>query len=212
MQWKAKPRKKPARREALNTEIAERPPRMTDTRQPWQGRATQRTFKTVELVHGKPRIACTHVRDLVIDGEVQASTRFRAGDFLFPVAYIHPKKRIFGETKDVRYTDRGWLVYLDAVLRDKTGNPVRIDGCEIDMSGWFLESHLKDAGLGLEPIRPDTDKSEPGGTRHPTACETHKLRRFMRMEIDPGEWPDGHAKVESDAYYRSWKKALRACF
>lgn len=214
MQWKKSPRRKPASREALQTEVAERPPRMVDTRQQWQGRAAHRTFKTMEVVNGKPRVAHTHTRDLVTDGEIQASFTFRAGDFLFPVAYIHPEKRIYGETKDARHTARGWLIYLDAVLRDNEGNPVLVDDCEIEMSGWYLESRLKDAGLGLEPIRLGamSDASEPTGVRHSLACESHKLRRFIRIETDPGEWPESHNKPTRPGFYDSWRRELARCY
>ena len=45
------------------------------------------------------------------------------------------------------------MIYLDAVLRDKSGNPVKVEGCEIDMSGWYPEDELRDAGLGKEVLR-----------------------------------------------------------
>ena len=112
----------------------------------------------IRMLHGKPVVVWSHTRDFIEtdnDGTkaVVASIDFRQGDYIFPKAYLHPQKRIVGETKDARFTERGWLIYLDAVLRDSAGEPVTIDGCEIDMSGWYLENSLRDANLGMETIR-----------------------------------------------------------
>ena len=112
----------------------------------------------IRIVNGKPLILVSHTRDFVEHdenghSEVIASINFRHGDYIFPKAYLHPGKRIVGEPRDARMTARGWVIYLDAVLRDKNGEPVQIDGCEIDMSGWYLESDLRDAGLGMETLR-----------------------------------------------------------
>lgn len=112
----------------------------------------------IRMCHGKPAVLWTHTRDFLEEDEsgakaVVASITFRQGDYIFPKAYLHPGKRIVGEPKDARFTERGWVVYLDAVLRDKSGEPVKIEGCEIDMSGWYLESSLRDANLGKEVLR-----------------------------------------------------------
>jgi len=114
--------------------------------------------KPFHMSNGKPQVLWTHTRDFVEEDEtgtraIVASMVFRQGDYIFPKAYLHPSKRIVGETKDARFSERGWIVYLDAVLRDKSGHPVKVEGCEIDMSGWYLESELRDAGLGKETIR-----------------------------------------------------------
>lgn len=113
----------------------------------------------VMISNGKPLVLRTHTRDFVETDEetgessIVASMVFRQGDYIFPKAYLHPGKMIVGEPKDARFTLRGWVIYLDAVLRDKSGHPVKIDGCEIDMSGWYLESELRDAGLGMDVLR-----------------------------------------------------------
>jgi len=112
--------------------------------------------KPVIRIGNKPSICNGHIRDQCIDGEIVASTEFRAGEYVFPIVYVHPKRKIVGETKDARYIpDRGeWAIYLDAVLRDKKGNPVKLaDGREVDLSGWYLESSLQDAKLGMDTIR-----------------------------------------------------------
>lgn len=116
--------------------------------------ASEPNPKPVIKIGDKPAICKDHIRDQCIDGEVVASTEFRAGEYVFPIVYVHPKRKIVGETKDARYIpEKGWAIYLDAVLRDKKGNPVKLaDGREVDLSGWYLESSLKDAGLGMETI------------------------------------------------------------
>lgn len=111
----------------------------------------------IRMSEGKPCILWTHTRDVVEEDETGAKTIvatmvFQQGSYIFPKAYLHPGKKIVGETKDARFTKRGWVVYLDAVLRDNSGYPVKIEGCEIDMSGWYLESELRDADLGMEVI------------------------------------------------------------
>ena len=115
--------------------------------------------KGVVLRHGKPWVTKDHIIDFTDEDEdgvkyIAASTKLRQGDYIFPKAYLHPEKRFVGETKDIRLRQDGsWDVYLDAVLRDSSGNPILVEGQEIDLSGWFAESRLKDAGLGAEPIR-----------------------------------------------------------
>ena len=118
-------------------------------------------FNVEPIVHieGKPCVRTRHSRDVCDEGQVIASIDFRIGQYVFPVAYYHPGTeklpRFVGETKDVRHIpDKGWAIYLDAVLRDNDGEPVlNQDGLEIDLSGWFLESHLEDAGMGMETFR-----------------------------------------------------------
>lgn len=105
----------------------------------------------IRKVNGKARVFETHTVDMVEDNEVVASITFKKGQYLLPVAYYHPSKKIFGQTVDAKYTpERGWIIYLDAILRDKDGEPIMIDGQEVDMSGWYPESTLKDAGMGME--------------------------------------------------------------
>ena len=116
--------------------------------------------KPIITRHGKPWVVWDHTRDFCeVDDEgvstIVASTEFKRGEYIFPCAYVHPRGFV-GETKDARYTETGWIVYLDAILRNKTtGEPVKHDnGQVIDLSGWYRESDLKDAGLGLEQIQP----------------------------------------------------------
>lgn len=99
----------------------------------------------METYHGKPRVKNTHTRDLCEDGRVVATETFRRGDILVPVSYVHKSRPMYGETKDVRHTSRGWEVFLDAVLRNPETGEVVIDpeGFEIDLSGWYPESCLR---------------------------------------------------------------------
>ena len=139
---------------------ARRRPKFTEHFQKRSDQATTALAQSpIMISHGKPVVLWTHTRDFVdsIDESgaktIVASMVFRQGDYIFPKAYLHPGKGIVGEPKDARLTDRGWVIYLDAVLRDKDGYPVKVEGCEIDMSGWYLESDLRDAGLGKDTLR-----------------------------------------------------------
>lgn len=120
----------------------------------------------IAMRHGKPWVVWDHTRDFCEADEegvktIVATSEFKRGEYIFPCAYLHPRGFV-GETKDVRYTETGWIVYLDAVLRNKTtGDPIRHENGQVyDMSGWFREADLKDANLGLEKIMPGaTDPS-----------------------------------------------------
>ncbi len=121
-----------------------------------------KSFFTENIVirNGKPWVVKDHIMDFIGEDDdgnkyIEASTRFRRGEYIFPSAYLHTDKRFVGETKDVRLHQNGeWQILLDAVLRDSSGNPILVEGQEIDLSGWFAESSLQDAGLGKLPIRP----------------------------------------------------------
>jgi len=117
--------------------------------------------KRVVTRNGKPWVVWDHTRDLIAEDDqgvktIIASTQLKRGDYLFPIAYVHPQGGFVGETKDARFTETGWLVYIDAVLRDRlTGEPVKLIGDQlIEKSGWFRESDLRDANLGIAVIRP----------------------------------------------------------
>jgi len=119
----------------------------------------------MEKYHGKARVKNTHTRDLVEGGQVVATETFKRGDILFPVSYVHKSRPLYGETKDVRYTSRGWEVYLDAVLRNPETGEVVIDpeGFEIDLSGWYPEAALRaveDEGVAF--VTPGKYKPEAG--------------------------------------------------
>lgn len=109
--------------------------------------------------HGKTWVTRDHIVDLTLEDEdgikyIAASTEMKQGDYIFPRAYLHPTKKFVGELKDIRLRQDGsWDVLLDAVLRDLSGNPVLFEGQEVDLSGWFHESSLKDACLGKVSIR-----------------------------------------------------------
>lgn len=115
--------------------------------------------KSIVTRHGKPWVTRDHIVDYTETDEdgtkyIAASMTLRQGYYIFPQAYLHPEKRFVGELKDIRLRQDGsWDVLLDAVLRDSSGNPILVEGQEVDLSGWFAESSLKDAGLGMEPIR-----------------------------------------------------------
>lgn len=109
--------------------------------------------KPIHRVGGKLVVNRDHTRDLVRDGQVAASITFRRGEYILPAAYVHKRRRFLGYTRDAKVTSRGWAIYLDAVLTDKSGQPVLVDGCEVDLSGWYLEDSLRDAGIGAEPIK-----------------------------------------------------------
>ena len=136
-------------------------------------------------VNGKPCVLRTHIRDGIQTDEdggksVIASETFRKGDYIFPIAYVHVQLGIVGETKDVKLTSRGWAVYLDAVLRDETGAPVKYEGCQIDMSGWYLESSVKDAGLGQNTVRPGNTELSFADV---DAARTERARRLTVMGL-----------------------------
>ena len=143
--------------------------------------------KPIQLVNGKPCVVRTHTADFVVadsDGHrsIAATTTFRQGQYIFPVAYVHPETRMVGETKDVRFSpDIGWEIYLDAVLRDPaSGEPVLIEGVEIDMSGWYKESSLIDAGFGLDTIRPGKMVPKPDDR---AAARTERARRLANVGL-----------------------------
>lgn len=146
MKWKENAREKPSSAAAFQRDLSEA--------------TLSFAGEAIRLNHGKPLVTRTHVRDFIEADEqgnraITVSMTFREGCYIFPRAYLHPKRKFVGETKDVRFKQgRGWEIYLDAVLRDTDGNPVLVNGQEIDMSAWYLESELKDAGLGMEIIRP----------------------------------------------------------
>ena len=134
--------------------------------------------------HGKAFVENDHIRDLFSEDEdgkkrVVASVRLRRGQYLFPTHYLHTKKRFVGKVKDVRHTEaRGWEIYIEGVLRSpSTGEPVLFNGSQIDCSGWYLESDLKDAKLGVSPIK--------SGASLPTESEliesrNRRIRRASR--------------------------------
>lgn len=143
--------------------------------------------KPIQLVNGKPCVVRTHTVDLVVadeDGQksIAATTTFRQGQYIFPVAYVHPKTKVIGETKDVRFSpDIGWEIYLDAVLRDPaSGEPVLIDGVKIDMSGWYKESDLIDAEFGLDTIKPGKMAPKPDDL---AAARTERARRLTNVGL-----------------------------
>ena len=108
--------------------------------------------------HGKPLVMWTHTRDVCEEDEdgnrsIAATMTFNEGEYIFPFAYLHTGKKIVGYPVDAKMTERGWVIYLDAVLRDKSGHPVTVEGQEIDMSGWYPESDLTDTGHGKEPLK-----------------------------------------------------------
>ncbi len=112
----------------------------------------------IVIRHGKHYVAWTHTRDICEEDEngdrsISATMTFNEGEYLFPFAYLHAGKGIVGYPKDAKMTERGWVIYLDAVLRDKSGHPVIVEDQEIDMSGWYLESTLTDADHGKEPLK-----------------------------------------------------------
>ena len=115
--------------------------------------------KSIVTRHGKPWVTRDHIVDYTETDEdgtkyIAASMTLRQGNYIFPQAYLHPEKRFVGELKDIRLRQDGsWDVLLDAVLRDLSGNPVLFEGQEVDLSGWFHESSLKDACLGKVSIR-----------------------------------------------------------
>jgi len=124
--------------------------------------------KRMIMRHGKPWVVWDHTRDAcVADDEgvktIVASQEVKRGEYIFPHTYKHPARGFIGETKDIRYTESGWMVYLDAVLRNKTtGKPVKLaSGQTVDMSGWFYESDLVPAeSFGKKFIAPGaTDPS-----------------------------------------------------
>ena len=81
----------------------------------------------------------------------------RRGEYIFPHSYKHPLRKFVGETKDIRHTDNGWIVYLEAVLRNKkTVKPVILAiGQTVNLSGWFYESDLVPAkSFGAKFIAP----------------------------------------------------------
>jgi len=112
--------------------------------------------------HGKPWVVWDHTRDVCMaDSEgvktIAASQVVKRGEYIFPHTYKHPARGFIGETKDIRYTESGWLVYLEAVLRSKiTGEPlISASGQTIDLSGWFYESDLVPAkSFGAKFIAP----------------------------------------------------------
>lgn len=119
--------------------------------------------KRVVTRNGKSWVVWDHTRDLVVEDDqgvktIIASTKLKRGDYLFPCAYVHPQGGFVGEVKDARLTESGWIIYIEAVLRDRlTGEPVKLKafgGCMVDKSGWFRESSLRDAKLGIAVIRP----------------------------------------------------------
>lgn len=114
--------------------------------------------KRMEIRNGKPYVIVDHIRDLFDENEngkfVAASSKLRRGQYIFPTHYVHKRKKFVGETKDIRFSpEKGWEILLDGVLRNpKTGEPVLIDGFEVDCSGWYREDSLSDAKFGLKPI------------------------------------------------------------
>ena len=173
MEWKANARRRPQNAAAFRDRM--------------DGAVTSLVTNPIRMLHGKPLILWTHTRDFVETDDtgkstVVASMDFRQGEYIFPQAYLHPAKRIVGETKDARFTTRGWVVFLDAVLRDKAGEPVKIDGCEIDMSGWYLESELRDAGLGKQTIRLGATAPTFGDLEASRVARIRKQRELAEME------------------------------
>lgn len=145
MGWKTNARKIPAKR--LQAAL---------------GKAAE-TFVTTKMIvrHGKPWIAKDHIRDTFIVGEdgnkvVGKQFRLKRGEYVFPRGYSHVGRGIIGKTVDIRFFEgRGWMIKIDALLRDKsTGKPVIFNGQKISMGGWFPESSLTPAdNFGLVHIR-----------------------------------------------------------
>lgn len=151
--------------------------------------ASHKGGERMEMYHGKARVKNTHTRDLVEDGQVVATETFRRGDILFPVSYVHSSKPIYGETKDVRYTSRGWEVYIDAVLRNRETGEVVLDpeGFEIDLSGWYPESCLRPVEAeGVEFVTPG--KYKPPIDREPR----------IERDYDPRLVEDGATVLAND--------------
>jgi len=145
MSWKTNARKIPAKRiQAALGKVAE-------------------TFVTKKMIirHGKPWIAKDHIRDTFIvdeDGHktVGRSYRLKRGEYVFPGGYSHVGRGIIGKTVDIRFFEgRGWMIKIDALLRDNsTGRPVIHNGLKISVGGWFPESSLTPSGsAGLVHIR-----------------------------------------------------------
>jgi len=176
MQWKRNARKLPVfvQARALENQTRE----MVERGNQWSRRIIGET-KRVRDYHGKPQIAVTHTRDLCDDGQVIASETFKEGDIIAPVAYTHKTRKLYGETRDLIHTPKGWRIYLEAVLRDPETGEIVLDwdGYQIDLSGWFYESELSPVeDLGQAPITPgkfdpeaaymfDPEKGDDGITR-----------------------------------------------
>jgi len=137
MEWKANARKFPK----------------CSIKKSMEGNTQELAPEPIRMHNGKPKVMRTHARDIVEEMEdgtkqVFATVTLKEGEYAFPKAYFHKRLRFVGFTTDARYTDRGWAVYLKGELRDKSGSLVKFEGSKVDMSGWYLESALKDAGLG----------------------------------------------------------------
>lgn len=125
-------------------------------------RGFRKPGKRIEKRHGKPFVIVDHVHDSIVKDDesgkkyVANSINLRRGQYLFPKFFLHKKKKFVGEVKDIQFKpEKGWIVYLDGVLRDfKSGDPILFDGQQIDCSGWYLESDLLDAKLGIKAIKP----------------------------------------------------------
>jgi hypothetical protein len=174
MSWKSTARSIPAAHMRAQREKAAKENPVGGDYIPGEGKWRQPTPfvrpKRMELRNGKPFVLETHTRDLhQVDEEtgkkyIAASTRLMRGQYVFPAWYLHTKMRFVGKVVDVRFREgRGWEIYLDGILRDKSGKPVphpRYPSLDIDCSGWYPESDLRDAGFGLKPIKPGKMRSE----------------------------------------------------
>ena len=152
--------------------------------------------RKVTIVNGKPLVTVTHARDFTdSDGDgkpvVSGTMTLRAGTYILPRMYVHPSRIIVngegypvvGTTCDARFIpEMGWIVLLDAVLRTRDGKPVLKHGCRIEMSGWFLESALKDAGQGFKAIRLGKTAPNRGDIGQFRADRIRKARAMERGE------------------------------
>lgn len=190
MQWKRNARKLPAFVQARALENATR--EMVERGNQWSRRIIGET-KRVRDYHGKPQIAVTHTRDLCDDGQVIASETFKAGDIIVPVAYTHKARKLYGETRDLIHTPKGWRIYLEAVLRDPETGEIVLDrdGFEIDLSGWFYESELSPVeDLGQAPITPGKFDPDAAYTFDPEKDDGITRRGNDGADLDRGHLKD----------------------